>query len=433
MPASPGSYRPLASDRSEGGAQANGSRDPGVALSVRMVLWGGLGVLVFAFLRLWGSGMLSDEQHHFRQVLAFAFGDRSVLPSLTTLPTWHFLVSLPLRGVDQPSLEMVRLANLSAAAAALAVFAALARELAPQSWGWRTLQLAALPLFLPYASLVYTSIPSLVPALLCLLMALKGRHRSAGVWGLLAVLLRQTNVVVVFAAALIAWLERRDSANPQEDSGREASNLQLVLAYAPPVVFFVLFLLWNGGVSMGDPGMHRLGGLHLGNITLLLAALPLLFAPWAVETWLRATGREGSRRALLIWAVALGLALGFFWSNSHPYNQSEYRFFLHNRLALWASSDWLHRLAVGSMAALGLTLCLRWRPQRPAWRAAAAVALLSMLAAALVEPRYMLLPVLMLQAGRPSLSRRGEMTLFLLWLGCSGLLLEGMATGRFFP
>jgi hypothetical protein len=58
---------------------------------------------------------------------------------------------------------------------------------------------------------------------------------------------------------------------------------------------------------------------------------------------------------------------------------------------------------------------------------------LPVLAAAVVEPRYLLLPLIVFQAGRPALAGRSEALLFLLWLVCSGVLLEGMATGLFFP
>jgi len=391
------------------------------------------GLLLFGIFRLWGSGMLSDEQHHFRQVLAFAAGDWSLLPSLTTFPTWHFLLSLPLRALDQPTLDVVRIGNLAAAATALAAFAALSRELVPAATGWRTLQLAALPLFLPYAPLVYTDIPAIAPSLLCLLMALKGRHGMAGLWGLIAVLLRQTSIVVLLAAACIAWIERPVPREGHSQSRRLRSGSQIALAYLPTLIVFILFVGWNGGVSVGEQEMHRVGTLHLGNVTLLFALLPLLFLPAAVPAW--RVAQATSKKRVGLWTAVLvgGMLLAFSWSNDHPYNQLEFQFFLHNQLALWASADWLHRSAVGLLAASGVGLIFLWRPQRRSWAAVLLVLSLPLLGVALVEPRYLLLPIIVLQAGRPPLGERSEGLLFLLWMICSGVLLEGMATGLFFP
>lgn len=391
------------------------------------------GLLLFGMFRLWGSGMLSDEQHHFRQVLAFAAGDWSLLPSVTTFPTWHLLLSLPVGEFDLPTLEMVRLGNLAAAAAALAAFAALTRELVPEAVGWRTLQLAAFPLFLPYAPLVYTDIPALAPSLLCLLMALKGRHGRAGLWGLLAVLLRQTSIVVFLAAACIAWLERPVGGEEESQSGGLRIGPRIALAYLPTLIGFTLFVGWNGGVSVGEQDMHRVGTLHLGNVTLLLALLPILFLPTAIPAWRNA--QTASKARLGLWAAVLlgGMLLAFSWSNDHPYNQVEFQFFLHNQLALWASADWLHRCAVGLLAASGVGLVCLWRPQRRSWAAVLVVLSLPLLGVALVEPRYLLLPIIALQAGRPSLGERSEGLLFLFWMICSAALLEGMATGSFFP
>lgn len=391
-----------------------------------------LALLAIVHLRLRGVGLLSDEQHHVRQILAFVVGDWSLLPSLTTLPTWHLLSSGVARLGGAEGIDSLRLVNVAAAALALAVFGLLARELQPRGASWRVLQAAALPVLLPLACLVYTDLPALAAGLGCALLTVRKQPLGAGALAVLTVAMRQTNVVLVIALLAFAALEAVAAARSE---GREpfGPGLRSVLPYVPALGLFVGFVAWNGGVALGEKGMHPTGGLHLGNVVFGLAGLPLLFAPWWLQGWRRTVAWLRPRPLVPAVCLLVGLGLSLSWSNDHPYNQAEYGFFLHNKVALWLSSGLVPRLLGGALAGVGLLLLVAWRPERRAWALVLWLVSLGLLGAWLVEPRYLLTPALLLLAAREPMSPRWEGALLVLWLLPSMLLVQGIVAGSFFP
>ena len=261
-------------------------------------------VVVAALAALHDRPLISDENHHARQALAFAAGDWTFLPSLTVLPIWHALVGTIAGVAEQPGLVHLRLQQAIAAISAVFALGWMGRGfkesprddgslVSPSREGGRLFQTALFPLIFPFAALVYTDIPALIPAALCLGSALRGRHGAALGFGLLAVLLRQTNIFVLLAASLVAlgvfWDERRDAqqsldAIPRAEARKELARF--LLLYVLPLALLGGTML-GLGAAIGEQDVHHISGLHTGNLLFGLASVPLLF--WPVLTPRRAS------------------------------------------------------------------------------------------------------------------------------------------------
>jgi hypothetical protein len=139
-----------------------------------------------------------------------------------------------------------------------------------------------------------------------------------------------------------------------------------------------------------------------------------------------AVGRSRSRLLVLLCGVLL---LTLALAAPHPYNQIP--FLLHNRLTAPLSRGGISRLALLMPALAALIILCAERPTLESVFGVGA-ALLLLLPARMIEHRYTLIPLVLLQLYRPLAAPAIERTIAASWAAASTVLVVGIARGWFF-
>jgi alpha-1,2-glucosyltransferase len=385
--------------------------------------------LILGALAVHGLPPLSDEVHHYRQIQMFLNGRWAVVDSLTTLPTYHALLAGLAHVIGASSLDALRLLTLLASAGAIAVVREIARTVSPQDADLRTLQVLFLPILFPMLFLVYTDVLSLFSVGAAVLACLRRSFLVAGFLATAAVAVRQSNVV---------WLAMVWGMCALEIGGADVSwrfarrLLAATWSFGLGALGLAAFVLWNGGVALGDRGMHPSFTVHFENVYFVLVLFFLLYVPVCLE---RAEAAFALlRRPWVLAGVSLLLLLFLFaYEIDHPYNQPAYDGFVHNRLLHALDATPAARavfVAAAAMSALSLaTVPLR----RSSFLAFYPAAVVSLLPVWLVEQRYYLVPFALFQVFRAPFGARIEWILLAFWAGSSVYLLAGIVRGWFFP
>jgi alpha-1,2-glucosyltransferase len=376
-----------------------------------------------------GLPPLSDEVHHYRQIQLFLNGRWAVVDSLTTLPTYHALLAGLARALGASSLDALRLLTLVLSAGAIAVFREIARTVSPRHADFRALQLLFLPILFPMLFLVYTDVLSLLCVGAAVLACLRRSFPLAGLLATAAVAVRQSNIVWLAMVWGMCALE----LGAAELSWRFARRLLAATwSFGLGVLGLAAFVLWNGGIALGDRSMHPSLTLHVENLYFLLVLFFLLYVPLCIQR--AEVAFALLRRPWALVGVSLLLILFLFsYEIDHPYNQPAYDAFVHNRLLhAFAATPAARAVFVAAAALSALTLASVPMP-RPSFLALYPAAVAALLPVWLVEQRYYLVPFALFQVLRGPLDARVEWILLAFWAGSSAYLLAGIVSSRFFP
>ena len=289
-------------------------------------------VLVFCFVALANNPLVIDEKYHLAQIERFLHGDYRV-PDVTTVPGYHALLALLAGVTGLVSPARVRLLSFVLSAGTLAVFFRLLRELGRDRV--RLATLAFLPIVFPYLFLIYTDVFSLGLVLTSLLLSLLGRQKLAGLAGIASMLVRQSNVVWLVFLIAYGYERRHGLSLDRKAVLRHLSDYWVFLVGCG---LFVIFVIVNGGVAIGDADAHPAFTLHTGNIFFLLFVFGVAFLPIVA-----AKLREIDLRSILYIAAGLLVYLTTFAAD-HPYNRYGADTFVRNWLLIFFDQDVWHRL-----------------------------------------------------------------------------------------
>lgn len=376
-----------------------------------------------------GLPPLSDEVHHYRQIQTFLHGRWAVVGSLTTFPTYHALLAGLAHALGVSSLDALRLLSLLASAGAIAVLRGVARSVSPRHADLRALQVLFLPILFPMLFLVYTDVFSLLCVGAAVLACLRRAFLAAGLLATAAVAVRQSNVVWL----VMVWAMCALEIGGARVSWRFARRLLAATwSFGLGALGLAAFVLWNGGVALGDPAAHPSFVVRVENVYFMLVVFALLYVPVCLQ---RAEAAFSLlRRPAALAGISLLLLLFLFaYEIDHPYNQPVYDGFVHNRFLHALGATPAARAVFVAAAAMSALTVASVRLGRPAFLALYPAALASLLPVWLVEPRYYLVPFALFQVFRAPFDRRIEWILLAFWAASSAYLLAGIVSGRFFP
>lgn len=163
------------------------------------------------------------------------------------------------------------------------------------------LVLIVFPVLYFFTFLYYTDSSSVFFVLLMYYLGLCGNHMSAALAGFVSVAIRQTNVIWVVFTAGVAALRTLEPIVDQSNSSNSlalltdfkmfcggfikhfSKLLKRLWAYGAVVLVFGLFILWNGGIAVGDRTQHK-ACLNFPQLFYLLLftlsfSCPLLLSP----------------------------------------------------------------------------------------------------------------------------------------------------------
>jgi hypothetical protein len=378
---------------------------------------------------------IGDEDVHRFQITWFIQGRYDIFEHVTMLPLYHMVVASLAKLTGLTSLDGLRLVHLVFAAGAIPAFYLLCRATYPAEAASRTLQFLWLPLLFPLFFVTYTDLPALAFSLLMLERTLRRSYFWAGLFGLVAVAMRQPNIAwVAYALCLVSLQSLRGgwgdalSKDSLLEVAAKARYLLLVM------LVFLVFVFYNGGVAVGDSQQHPLS-FNLSNLYFCLLVAWLLFLPFNIQ-------QLGSIRHLLVahrWTWAL-LALAFLaycftYTATHKYNSPQLDFYRHNLWIHYTVDFTVGRvLAFIPMAwmALSFVTAANASGHRREMLLLAPFAALSFLPMPLIEPRYYIVALCLFLALRPPMSRVTTVVTFAYYITTSAWILYNISRQNFF-
>ncbi len=368
------------------------------ALSVIRILFGLAIVVAYVLgMQMWTSDLFrGDEMWHYPQIAAFIEGRFDIVNPgiLTMLPGYHAIVAAMAWGVSDPSPSTVRILSAILCFPTIVLFFLCARALGKSNRFSLSLLFLLCPILFPFFFVIYTDIPSLLFLLGALFLTLKRRYQLAGLVVVLALLVRQTNIVWAFLMALIALDQEGmwGGGHTWKPALRTVAQLWLFVFAG---FAFLAFVYWNGGVALGKSqvGHDARGYLFPTQGYLWLFTMFFLFVP--LHIWNVPRIVDMIRHRPTLWVLSSACVFVFyiqtFWVDH------EWNFMLdslRNRVLAWMRQDvWNQSLAFLPMLWAAFSLCVTPFARRSFYWLYP-VTILSVLPFSLVEQRYFMAPVM---------------------------------------
>jgi alpha-1,2-glucosyltransferase len=365
---------------------------------------------------------IGDEDVHRFQINWFIEGRYEIFQYVTVLPVYHLVVAQLAKWTGLVSLDGLRLVHLLFASAVIPAFYRLGRALYPREAASRTLQFLFIPFVFPLYFLTYTDLPALLFVLLMVERTLRNSYAWAGIFGLVAVAMRQPNIAWVgFAVGLIVLQVAREEIDRGclVELGKRAGGLLGAMA------LFLVFILWNGGIAMGDAEQHPLS-LNLSNLYFCLMVAWLLFLPFNIEQ-LGGIRTLISRHRWILMLLIGAFGLYFFtYAHPHKYNSPELAFYRHN-LLIHYTSDYTAIRVLAFVPIAWMSLSFVTAAIASDYRAE-----MSFLPMPLIEPRYYIAALTLFLVLRPPMSRAATVVTLAWYIPTSLWILYNISRQNFF-
>jgi alpha-1,2-glucosyltransferase len=385
-----------------------------------------LGLIRFFFTRV----AFDDEARHLAQIDRFIHGDLRPASDLAMTPGYHAFMALVTKLLGTTSLEAMRTVNVVISAVCIGTFAMLLRQVHGRVPAQRLIQFSFFPIILPYYFLVYSDIFSLLLVLTAMLLALRRQHFFAALAAIAGVTVRQTNIVWLVLAPVLAYCMHNDFALRRAPI---VGFMKTGWFYALGVFGFALFVYWNRGVAIGEKTLNPAFSFHLGNIYFFLALYGVFFLPRIVgrrreiALFIRDHRYTGAALAPLFALYLLG-----FQADDHPDNRFAPKFFLRNRILMSiAASPLIKIVAFLPMGLAALDILATSVRKREIWLVLLFTTL-ALVPAWLVEQRYYIIPFALLLLLRGEERPKVEMAMSLSYVALSTIFIYGIQNHYFF-
>lgn len=374
---------------------------------------------------------IGDEAAHAFQIHWFLRGKFEHFQNLTMIPTYHMLNAFISQGFDSSNFNALRMSNLILSAGTIPVFFILTSLAYPKQSRLRTLQFIFIPFLFPLFFLVYTDLLSLLFVLMVVALSMEKSYKLAGIFALAAIMTRQTNVIWVVYACTFILFERNNI---------EVSK-KFILEYLKDVWPFVLvgfcfcsFVLWNGGIAVGDKEQHPVS-FNISNYYFFLIVSFLLYLPLCLAN-VRKVYDLLMRHKWLFIAIGVGFFIYMLtYEHPHKYNTKELSFYRHN-LFIYYTSDvyWLRMLSYVGIAWMFLTYWVSCLHSVCKTKIVLLLpfSLLSIVPLPLIEHRYYIVTLCLFMVFRPPVPRRYEFLMLLIYIGLTAYIAYYLSRMVFF-
>jgi alpha-1,2-glucosyltransferase len=379
----------------------------------------------------------ADEGFHTPQIWAFFSGDYRIETSLTVLPLYHAIIAGVLKAVGYFSIPFARFVHLCIACLALPVFWQICNFLRHQESDTRTLQFLLFPIILPFFSLIYTDIPALLFVLLMVLYTLKKSYYAAAAFALIAVFMRQTNLIWLGFCGILIVGEHWPHLFNRRWASFKHEFLPLffkLLPYALTTLAAGSFFYFNGGVAVGDSHQHQIS-INLSNLYFFLLLSFVFFLPYNLAYTQHIFGILKDKPK--VWyAIAMCFVVYMAtYSNSHQYNSFGLSFYLRNVVLHYTVEFPVAKaLTFLPICWSALTFYVLAAEAKVKWRIWAVYAFIaiSVLPLPLVEQRYYIVAFVMFLAFKPSTHPLADRFCLFMYLPMSAALLYFISQAKLF-
>jgi len=260
-------------------------------------------------------------------------------------------------------------------------------------------------LLLPFHWLIYTDVLAALFVVAIVVAELEHRPVTAGLLGIPAMLVRQSNIAVVAASPFID-LSRRLPTGSWAGGERLKRELRLWVAAhwanGLSISLFVLFVAWNGRVSIGPREAHT-AALTTSAIAFCLATFAVCCLPlilWTVWVCLVDVTRRPPARVVAAIVMCAVIGATVFRASHHWNSLEECPWLIRNHFVLWLQTSHWGWIPVGRLllclllGTAGVTLAAT--PLVPGCGLFVLISWILIVAPfQLIEPRYSLAPIVL--------------------------------------
>ncbi|MDP1833422.1 MAG: hypothetical protein Q8L11_00620 [Candidatus Moranbacteria bacterium] len=367
-----------------------------------------------------------DEKTHLRQINRFLKGNFEIIPSLTTIPGYHAVIAFFVHFFKHPSLAFVRFVSLLLSSISLVLAYLISKKLDSKYPLIKTLQCAFLPISFLYFPLIYTDIFSLLLVLLALYFMLSGKYGFSAFFSLTSVLVRQDNIIWIALIWTYAYLSTYGFSFSLENI---KAHIRRTIGYLAVFIIFIIFVLVNGSVALGDKRNHQMG-FYMGNSYFFLAIVGLLFFPMLLA-YVRKINFSKIKPSML-YGIGAGIVIAgsFIFIQPEIHHGNNKLSMLRNILLqsgyhqyMWA---YVGAIFVGYMALFLMKLEKKRAVLLP-------FIFMSLFPSLLVEQRYYIVPLFLLLLFRKEDGEKAELALMSYFIALSSaLVIMIFYTGLFF-
>ena len=348
---------------------------------------------------------IGDEGVHSFQIRWFVDGTYQIFKYVTMLPVYHALNAMIVKVLGGTDINYLRFANMLLSLSVIPAFLALAKTFNAQQAYSRTLQFIFIPFLFPLFFLVYTDLLSLALALAMVERTLNKKYIWAAIFAFGAVFVRQPNILWVGYCGLIILLEDEKIEFSQ---GFLIAYLKKTWPFIIVIAAFGAFVVWNGGVAVGDAEQHQVS-YNPSNFYFFLLVSFALYLPYSLARYKDVTNLLMANK----WVFAVLIIMFFYYmatyEHPHKYNTKALSFYRHN-LFIYYSCDvyWLRILSYFAMAWMALTYiaAARVSRHRVPLILLLPVTLLAIIPMPLIEHRYYFVSLTLFLAMRPPIPEK---------------------------
>jgi alpha-1,2-glucosyltransferase len=384
-----------------------------------------------------------DETFHYPLIRHLLAHNLHFNPVPTTLPGYHFLVFIIASVLGAESVTSVRLISFGISLCSIGAFFLLVHSVRAGDASSKTFQYAFFPLLFPFLFLIYTDVTSLLFVFLGIYLTIRGRFYLAGVAGLLACTVRQDNVIWVGFMFLLMAIElvhrlQTDSAFRLSSAKKKLRQFVRTLGangatFVVTFALFVAFVVINSGVALGDRAMHPSFVWHFSNIYCLLFTLFFMFFPMNIANAPKIGRLVLRHRFAPLCIIAFFVLYLATFTIDHPYNTQPWaQWFLSNRiLSVFLRSEPMKVLFFLPVlySVLSLFCTTLYGPE---YYLIYPLTVLQLGPEWLVDPRYYLIPCMLLLAFKEENSRVVTYISYAMYVLASGYFLHSIVTYEYF-
>ncbi|XP_072402871.1 dol-P-Glc:Glc(2)Man(9)GlcNAc(2)-PP-Dol alpha-1,2-glucosyltransferase [Diabrotica undecimpunctata] len=326
-----------------------------------VIVFFAVSVTIFNYIYL-TSNMIIDEEFHLPLGKLYCNFDFFVWdPKVTTLPGLYIVSSMIMGPLSLCTTYWLRFVSLVFSIINILLFYFLFDIYDKHEWGniFSSLTLALLPPLYFFSHVYYTDVVSLTMVLLMMVASEKKCHYMGAIFGMAAIICRQTNIIwLILISGKYALTEIYNCCSDKETSRRGIPAIEFItflteiiknplnklhkmtttfwcnaMWYIAIMLIFLGFLIYNGGIVVGDKTAH-VSTIHIPQ--LFYFSLFCLIFSWPhfvgeVSSFLAFTRKH----KISIFAVTLlGFLIVMFNTQVHPYllaDNRHYMFYIWNR------------------------------------------------------------------------------------------------------
>ncbi|OGG23343.1 hypothetical protein A3E42_03035 [Candidatus Gottesmanbacteria bacterium RIFCSPHIGHO2_12_FULL_40_13] len=384
-------------------------------------------VLTGCFLLIRNKKLYDDEYPHYQQIEVFLKRDLRIVKGLSKLPGYPLAVAALGGLFNLEKLPNLRAVSSGLSLLSIAVFFILVNFIDRQAGIIKTLQYILLPIQFPFLFLLYSEGFSNLAVFLMIYFVLKKKYFLGGILSILAVIIRQTNIIWAAMMLMIGYLLEYGPAINRDFLRKYLSKTFIFVA---GFLLFILFVYLNKGVAVRDQAAMPTFQVHAGSVYWTLFLLFILFLPVHLAATGRIARRIARNRLILIPLIIFVITGVITFNNLHPMNTSWEH--LRNRILLLFSSDLWKRTAFFIFISYTVLSLSTIKLIKKEYYLLYPFAFLSVFPFWLIESRYSLTAIILFMLFRKSGNRKLEYLILAIFAVFSLIFFKGYLNRDFY-